>query len=271
MNAFIPSLAVVLAVLMPAGLPLAASVAAQEPAAPETASPFGSDPTPDQVIQFFTLFSADEGIAAALEPLVKEIMQPGEMEEGWEDAGIDILADLAAMEGGPGAFLLRDTDTEVLSAVDLFARSRPDLARFESYALRPEPVGLVEERVFLGAAPGIWLETAHQRERRGNALCYSGYIGVTLHSDRPVASWREQTAIEIATYFALIDQLAREEACNVYKKRDDGTYITRTYRPDGTRLALLDAETTPLVPMPASEIDAFLSETPGGLVVPTGQ
>ena len=59
MNAFIPSLAVVLAVLMPAGLPLAASVAAQEPAAPETASPFGSDPTPDQVIQFFPLFSAD--------------------------------------------------------------------------------------------------------------------------------------------------------------------------------------------------------------------
>lgn len=227
----------------------------------EPAGPLGAGPTPDEVIRFFTLFSADERMAA-IDPLVSELTRPGEIEEGWERGGIDILAEFAAMEGGPGTFLLRDTDREVLSAIDLSGGAQPDISRFDSYALRPDPVGLVAERVFTDFFPGIWFETAHQRERHGNALCYSGYIGVTLHSEQPVGEWDQDRLIEVATMFALIDRLSRLDLCTVYEREEDGSYSSRTYRPDGARLETLDAETTPALPMPASALDAFLQEVP---------
>ncbi|MEE4207000.1 MAG: hypothetical protein V2I39_11960 [Erythrobacter sp.] len=228
----------------------------------EPAGPLGDEPSPDEVIRFFTLFSADERMAAAIDPLVAELTRPGEIEKAWETGGIDILADFAAMEGGLGAFLLRDTDREVLSAIDLFAGAEPDISRFDSYALRPDPVGLVSERVFTGFFPGVWFETAHQREKRGNALCYSGHIGVTLHSEQPVGEWDQDRFVEVATMFALIDRLASLELCTVYDRGADGSYVSRTYLPGGARLEALDAETTPALPMPASALDAFLREVP---------
>jgi len=42
----------------------------------------------------------------------------------------------------------------------------------------------------------------------------------------------------------------------------DGAFRVRSYLPTGEALPGLDADGTPLVPMPASNLDVFLQETP---------
>ncbi|WP_157674572.1 hypothetical protein [Erythrobacter sp. HL-111] len=142
-----------------------AEVAAEADAAQE--GPLGPDPAPDEVIEFFTLFSASERIGEALAPVFSEIMEPGAVREGREESGIDILAELAAREGAAEAFLMRDTD-----------------------------------------------------------------------------------------------RTANLETCMVYERAGDGAFRVRSYLPTGETLPGLDADGTPLVPMPASDLDVFLQETP---------
>jgi len=74
-----------------------AEVAAEADAAQE--GPLGPDPAPDEVIEFFTPFSASERIGEALAPVFSEIMEQGAVREGWKESGMDILAELAAREG----------------------------------------------------------------------------------------------------------------------------------------------------------------------------
>lgn len=250
------------------GTPLAAQ-ATQEPPADEgrelsadTQSVLPADMTPDQLIVFFTIFSESEEMEAALGPAIEELMAPGERIANWQSRGVDILAELEALEGGAAAHLLRDTDDEIIGITDLTGAARPDLSGFESYALRPDPVGLVAERTFTSFFPGIWFEAATQRVRRGKALCYGGYSGVTLHTARPYTEWTEEELITTASVFAMVDRLGSREFCSIYSKKGKGRYAYKAVLPDGRELALMNSQETVEVVIKREELDAILRTTP---------
>lgn len=234
-------------------------------------SPFSDEPqtllaeqmTPDQFIQFFTLFSASDEMASALDGAIARMLQSGKQIDDWQNQGIDILAELSARKGGLEANLLRDLDTEVLTITDLSGKVGPDLSKFDSYALRPEPVGLVAERGFASFVPGVWFETAMQRTQRGNALCYGGYFGITLHTSRPYTDWSERELIAIASMFSLLDRISALEFCAIYSVDEKGRFMTRGVLPDGRDLPQMNAESDASVIMPASQLDAFLKRQPG--------
>lgn len=218
--------------------------------------------TADQLIVFFTMFSASEEMDAAIGPAFDQLMTPGEEIPDWQTRGVDMLAELNALEGGASAHLLLDTDREILAVTDLTGTVRPDLTGFESYALRPDPVGLVAERAFTSFFPGIWFEAASQRVQRGNAFCYSGYNGITLHTARPYTEWSEEELITTASVFAMVDRLAAREFCAVYTKTGDGRYAYQAVLPDGRELALLNSADTTEVVIKRSELDAILRSAP---------
>lgn len=242
-------------------------------AAEETEGLFGStetqtilpaEMTADQIIQFFTQFSAQDSIEDALSPLMDMMMTPGDPVDGWSESGIDILAEIDAMEGGSGRNMLRDTGTEVLLAFDLSGAVSPDLSGFHSYALRPEPVGLVEERAYISFGKGLWFETAHQRRKVGNALCYYGYAGVTLHTRRPHTEWSEDELLTTAALFALVDRTAAREVCLVFKRAEDGQYMARAFLPDGRELPALNDDMESSEVMLTSELAEFMKRDPTG-------
>ncbi len=209
------------------------------------------------VATFFTILAASAELDEVLAPTIEQLLAPGEPVAGWRESGIDILAELAAREGGLPASLLRDEDTEVLSVTDLSGKAAPDLAGFTSLTLRPAPPGGIDERAFVSFAPGIWLEMASQRKMRGTAMCYSGLFGLTLHSKRSVT---EQTMDELfPTILAvgLIDRLGSQEFCLVYDRVGDA-YRARSFLPDGRSLPQLDADSTLVRIMPDSDLSAFI-------------
>ena len=228
--------------------------------APQTVLP--ADMTPDQLIAFFTIFSDSAEMDAAISPAIDELMTPGEPIRDWQSRGVDILAELDALEGGAAAHLLRDNDREILGITDLTGSVRPDLTGFASYALRPDPVGLVAERTFTSFFPGIWFEAASQRVQRGKALCYGGYSGVTLHTARPYTEWSEEELITTASVFAMVDRLGSREFCAIYSRKGKGRYGFRAVLPDGRELALMNAEETVEVVIRREELDAILRTAP---------
>lgn len=214
----------------------------------------------DEVAAFFMLVAASPELEAELAPVIEQLLEPGEMVPGWRESGIDILAELAVRDGGLAASVLRDEDTEVLSITDLSGRAAPDLAGFTPLALRPAPPGSIDERVLMSFAPGIWLELATQRKLRGTAMCYGGLFGLTLHSKRPVT---EQTLDELfptIVAVGMIDRLGSREVCLVYERAGDA-YRTRSFLPDGRTLPKVDADSTLLRIMPASDLSAYIRNT----------
>lgn len=218
--------------------------------------------SPDQLIVFFTTFAQNENIQKGVQPAIEQVLTEGEKVDDWQNQGIDILAHLASLEGGVAGNLLRDSDVEVLSAVDLSGQTRPDLEGFESFALRPDPVGLVAERAFISFIPGVWFEVASQRSQTGNALCYGGYFGLTLHTRSTYKRWSDDQLIGIASIFALVDQLSALEMCTLYSLDKDGRYSTRSVLPDGTDLPALNAEAEVSSLIPPSELSEFLRSVP---------
>ena len=229
-------------------------------AAPETT--LTSRMSEDQFIAFFSMFAQNEEMSAALRPTLDAMLEKGETVENWQEQGIDILAEFAKLEGGLAANLLREEDREVLGVTDFSGTIKPDLEGFDSYALRPEPVGLVAERSFISYLPDIWFETSMQRSQQGTALCYGGYFGVTLHTRVDYRRWSEAQLIGIASLFAIVDKLAALDYCTIYSRDDEGRYLTRSVLSDGTDLPAINAAPDPSVAMPASKIESFLKTVP---------
>lgn len=196
--------------------------------------------TADQFIQYFTLFSADEDIDTAVEPIFAEMLKPGPMVEGWEAIGINIIEEFEALEGGLADNLLFEESADITSIIDFSGTAKPDFSNFQSYALRPEIPYEAGERVFLKFSSDVWFETFQQREVTGNALCYSGYVGVTLHSKTPYTRWSEDELLTNTFLFAMVDRMANLEVCVVYEARPDGQYGYAYYLPDGRTLPTLN-------------------------------
>lgn len=160
----------------------------------------------------------------------------------WRDSGVDILAHLAERPGGVAENLLRDDDSEVLSISDLSGTDNsPDLPGFTRLRLRAPPPGGVNEVAYASFAPGVWMALEMQHTRRGNALCYKGLNGITLHSKAPLTAWDVETAFLMAVMIATFDRVTTREFCVVYD-RDGDAYRVRSFLPDGRRLPQMDTQ-----------------------------
>lgn len=214
----------------------------------------------DGVTAFFLLVAASPEIDAMVSPSIEKLLEPGEAVPGWRESGIDILAELAAREGGLTATLLRDDDTEVLSVTDLSGKASPDLEGFTSLTLRSPPPGGIDERVFASFTPGIWLGLGSQRKMRGTALCYGGIQELTLHSRRPVTEQTMDELLPTILAVSIFDRLASREYCLVFERSGDG-YRSRSFLPDGRSLPQLDADSPMLRIMPAADLSAYIRDT----------
>ncbi len=196
--------------------------------------------TADQFIQFFTLFSANDDITPIVDPMFAQMLEPGPQVDGWQSTGINIVEEFEALDGGLRDNLIFEGGELMTSVVDLSGEATPDLSHFLSYALRPEIPFETGERAFLKFTQDVWFETFGQRENRDNALCYSGYVGITLHSKTPYTEWSEDELLTNAMIFAVADRLANLELCVVYDRKDDDTYSYKAYLPDGRTLPALN-------------------------------
>lgn len=250
---------------------LAAPLAAQEPVtkAEKAEADAGERPlagmNAEQIATFFTLVATSPEIEAELATLVAELLEPGEPVPDWREMGVDILAELAAREGGLAGNLLRDEDEEMPTVTDLSGTAAPDLSGFSRLVLRADPPGGANEKGFTSFAPGVWLEMAGQRTQRGKALCYAGMSGLTLHSTMPVTEQTVNELFPIIVAVSLVDRLASREICNVYERVGEG-YRARSFLPDGRALPALDAEPTMLRIMPASELEDFIRNSVATLI-----
>lgn len=242
---------------------LAAPLVAQEPEPETTEVLVGDDAqplagwTPEQVADYFTQTANKPEVDAQLAPMIEELLGPGEPVPGWRESGVDILAELGALEGGLSANLLRDGETAAQSVSDLSGKAAPDLSGFSRLALRASPPGRIDARNFINIAPGMWLEMAMQRTVQGNALCNSGLPGVTLHSKVPVTEQSMGDLLSTIVAVSLNDRLVSREVCLVYARDGDG-YRALSFLPDGRSLPLLDADAPRVQIMPASELTAFI-------------
>ncbi len=250
--------------LAAAALPAPAQAQFSEAAAAQEADDFGpplAGMNDDEITEFFTLMSATAEVEAMIAPLIETMLEPGGAVPDWRTSGVDILADLAARDGGAAGNLLRDDDTEVLSISDLSGtHTAPDLPGFTRLRLRAAPPGGANEVAWASFTPGVWMALEMQHTRRGNALCYKGLNGITIHSKTPPTAWDAETAYLMAAMVATFDRVASREFCVVYE-RDGEAYRSRSFLPDGRSLPQMDAEATVMRIMPAAELSAAIRNT----------
>jgi hypothetical protein len=239
--------------------------AAQAPAVQAEAEAEATDSGPplagldeEQIIAFFMLISANAEIEELVAPMIETMFEPGEAVPDWRESGVDILGQLAARPGGAVGNLLRDDDTEVLSVNDLSGTGRtPDLPGFTRLRLRAAPPGGANEVVWASFSPGVWMAVEMQYHQRGNALCYKGLNGVTLHSKTALTTWDIETTYLTAVMIATFDRVAAREICTVYEAEGDA-YRARSFLPDGRRLPQIDTQSTLMRIMPAAQLSTFM-------------
>lgn len=215
----------------------------------------------EQIATFFTRVSEIEWIEADVGPMIEEWIEPGPKVEGWENTGIDIRAELASLDGGIDGNLLYDTQTTAPNVIDLSGRSVPSLAGYVSYEIRPDPAEGAHERAYYSITPGIWFEGSWRREQVGNATCSDGGAsGLTIHASKPYTEWTEDDLLSTAWLFAVTERLVAVPMCEVYEKREDGTYLSTLYYRNGATVPVMDEESTPMAILPVAELDRFLRE-----------
>lgn len=235
-------------------LPL--SLCAASPASAQDGLPAGLS---DQELAEILIAGAREAFQDELLQLSKTLMAPGKKSRpGWEHTGVDVLAELAQSEGGIAGNLLVDTDPEVRTVSDLSGKAAPPLSGFVHHVLRAAPAGVIAERAYTSYAEGFWFVIGMQRQQRGNALCYSGDFGIELYARRPYTQWDEESIGSVAIGLAMLEIMRGEEVCVVYDRDRKGRYKEKAYLPDGRPLPALNAEVTPSLVMPASELKQFL-------------
>lgn len=210
---------------------------------------------PQQVAAYFTLVATSPEVDAQLAPMIEEVFEPGEPVPGWQELGVDILVELGARQGRLSGNLLREEDN-VPKVTDLSGTAAPELSGFSKLALRADPPGGVNERSFLGFMPDMWLEIAAQRRLRGTAHCYTGLVGLTLHSRQPITELSMGDLLSAIVGVSLNERLASRDYCIAYERAGDG-YRTRAFLPDGRSLPQLDSPGS-LSIMPSSEFESYI-------------
>ena len=242
----------------PLALPPAASAQISAGENPDETGILPADVSGADLAIAFEEGAKNEEIAALVESATQEVLSGGKPVRGWQEQGIDIVAELGGMPGGAEANLLIDRDEDILTVLDLSGATHDLPSQLHSFEIRPDPAGLVHERSYVKLMDGFWFETGHQRAREGNALCYGGYTGVNLHALRPPDEWTAEEIGTLVYLFALVDKLGRLETCMVYQREEGGGYTSRYFTPDGVSLPTLDAQAGSVHILSAKELGAVL-------------
>ena len=212
-----------------------------------------------EMAAYFAQVSASEEVGELIAPLLDELLAPGKAVPDWQTTGVDILAELGARPGGLAGNLLHDPDAEVPTVTDLSGTARPELTGFQTLLVRPAGPG-AEERTFASFLPGVWVALDFQRTTQGNALCYSGAIGLTIFSRTPLDQLDEDTIFAAAALVATFDRVTAQSFCTVYRRSGTG-YTSTAYRPDGRRLPELDGSDAPQQILKSAGLAAFMRDT----------
>ncbi|MGY6552849.1 MAG: hypothetical protein ACXIT4_13305 [Erythrobacter sp.] len=211
-----------------------------------------------ELAQFLRAVAADNDVADEIAAVLAGMLKPAKKAQaGWENSGIDILAQLAAMEGGLAGNLLLSEDTEALSVLDLSGETDPRLEGFFSYSLLAPRGENITYREYESLLPGVWFVVSGERIQRGNAICVKD-IGLTLLTRRPYSAWDDDEILVIATGFALAEQLAGVDTCAVFNRGRNASYTMRNFLPDGRSLRALDAQKLRARVMRAEDLETFM-------------
>lgn len=217
--------------------------------------------TAEELVEFLRAYRSDPVISDIVEQEIAKLTQPGEAVPGWQESGVDILAILAAKDGGIAGNILHERSDDLHAFTDFSGSLRPKPSGYTSYVLEPIPEGSgsnIEERFFADVAPGLWIEISQARSQLGNALCYSGLYELTLHSARPHTEWTEDDLFMFASIFGAVEQLAAEEMCIVYDRDDSGAVTSMVFTPDGRAIDGLNADPIVGQIVPAKELQATM-------------
>jgi hypothetical protein len=241
------------------------NISEQELATDKAQAPVGKAPVrllagmdEAQILAFFDRLIADRELQAIVAPVSDANFEPGEAVAGWRESGINVRAETGTSGGLSGKVLVVD-EPRLWQIVDLSGTASPDLTGFTSLRLRAAPPGGANEMGYLSFVPGLWIALETHHIERGNALCYTGLIGIELFSRFPLTELDENTIYTVAAIAANFDQMAAREYCVVYDRKGD-TYRGRSFLPDGRTLPQMDTDTDWIGTMPVAELSAFMRD-----------
>ncbi|WP_379547950.1 hypothetical protein ACFCW2_02535 [Qipengyuania sp. DSG2-2] len=215
--------------------------------------------TNDEFVEYFKALSGDIAIRERNAPIIEMMSTEGPKVDGWEQQGVDIIAELQAAGDGQIPALLRDTRADSNAVGDPSGLARADFSGFTSYILQPEPDAQSTERAFFSVLPGVWLQTVQEVAGRGNARCVTGDLGVVLHVKRPHTQWSPDELLFYAGFVAFLDQIGEKNLCFVHDRGDGGAYTAAAYLLDGTSLPAFTESLPVSVIMDAKKLQPMIS------------
>lgn len=231
--------------------------------AQETTSAPRNEWSEEQALSILAEAAKNDEIKQFAEGITAQMLTTGEIVPDWQDNGVDILAELAALPGGLAGNLLLEHTDEGPIFFDLSGHSMPEITGFHSYHLLPDPFTAQDQqsqKILAQLDLDNWLETTETGRVIGNALCYSGDIGVMLHSTQALREMDREDVEGLLIINTIADYLTKQEVCTIYHHGADGEYIAKNFTPDGHSLPVLNSLRNPAEIFPAKELPGLILE-----------
>lgn len=200
-----------------------------------------------------------EEMQDAIAPVFAEMMRPGELVEGWQDTGIDLVELLSALPGGLDENVLVSRESEIPSIAYFSEAAGPARDPVTQFEISQSDPGEAFDGSLIMFGSDIQVDASAPRDRRGNAHCYSGNAAARIVSNTPIADWSEPQFIGAVAATGFVREGAKYAVCQAHHLRDDGGVEASSYTPDGRRLPMMDAQKEIFDIVRVEEIPAFLA------------
>jgi hypothetical protein len=203
------------------------------------------------------LAAAPPEATAAMDAVIEQILAPGELVPGWQNAGVDLRPILSARDGGASASMA--TAAGPVDPLLIYFSDEPvDAVVSPGWILlarHGQPFDAEEVRIEISRqSPKVILVERVGYRRLGNALC-SERSESRLYSDPGIAA-SEADMSGVFMTLRLAGTLDRRSVCHLVEEREPGVFIARYFDAGGHRLPAFDAMSLPFrivarAPLPA--------------------
>ena len=210
---------------------------------------------------------ANAELQQALSANITRTMRRGETVAEWSSTGQDFDKLIEAAPGGSDAnALMNDLDGRTIfssekSLESLFANGYSTYTSSgpsDLFSNASDSVGYS----LIYIADGVWLETAENMTKIGNASCSNGVMdAVRVHARRPFTSLTKLQKSYLASFLAASRQ-DDGTICTVAEPNGNNVWRSRFFLPNGTRLPVFDQEgggTITIVSI--SEVNRMISDS----------